>query len=310
MDTLKALATFSRAVELGSLSAVARELHTTQPTISKTVAWLERQVGVRLLDRSTVHLAPTEEGRRFHAHAKRLLEQHAEALEAVQGLSQAPSGLLRVSAPLALGHLRVNAWLLQFLSEHTGLQAELLLDDRFIDLAEEGVDVALRLGGVPPGHMVARPLAVSRRGVVASPAYLARAPRIRQPEDLLGHHLLQFASASPPEALVLSGPRGQRAEVSLPCRYRVNSSLSIREGLRLGAGPGVAPDWLVQDLLDAGELVRVLPAWHATPHTAWLLYPQQRYRPARARLLLDALAAAVPAWPGMGPASGSASTTL
>ncbi|KQV84564.1 LysR family transcriptional regulator [Rhizobacter sp. Root1221] len=298
MDTLKAMATYVRAVELGSLSAAARELRITQPTVSKAVAALEKTVGVRLLERSTVHLAPTDEGQQFYVHARRVLEQHAEALDAARGLAGSPSGLLRINAPLAIGQLRLNAWLLGFLRIHAGVQAELILNDRFVDLVEEGVDVALRLGGPPPPHVVAREVGVSRRGLVASPAYVANAPRIRRPQDLAGHEVLQFAWATSLDTLTLDGPRGARETVAVSGRYRVNSSMSIREALVLGAGPGLAPDWLVRDLLDRGDLVRVLPTWRAEPQRAWVMYQAQRYRPARTRLLIDALAAAVPGWPG------------
>lgn len=302
MDTLNAMATFVRAVDLGSLSAAARDLRTTQPTVSKAVAALERHVGVRLLERSTARLAPTEEGRRFLDHARRVLDLQAEALDDVRGHARAPTGLLRLNAPLALGQLRLNAWLLGFLREHPGLQAELILNDRFVDLAEEGMDVALRLGGTPPPHVVARSVGVSRRGVVASPTWLASAPRIRRPQDLSAHEVLQFAWAPSLDTLVLDGPRGAREVVPVSGRYRVNSSLAIREGLLLGAGPGLAPDWLVQDLLDTGALVRVLPAWWAAPQHAHVIYPALRYRPARTRLMVDALAHAVAGWPGFRPA--------
>lgn len=298
MDTLDAMATFVRAVDLGSLSAAARELRTTQPTVSKAVAALERHVGVRLLERSTARLAPTDEGRVFLDHARRVLDLQAEAIDQVRGQARAPTGQLRINAPLAIGQLRLNAWLLEFLKMNAAVSAELILNDRFVDLAEEGMDVALRLGGAPPPHVVAREVGVSRRGVVASPAYLASAPRIRRPADLSRHEVLRFAWAASLDTLVLDGPRGARETVPVAGRYRVNSSMAIREGLLLGAGPGLAPDWLVQDLLDTGALVRVLPAWHAEPQRAWVMYPSVRYRPARSRLLVDALCAAVPAWPG------------
>lgn len=298
MDTLEAMALFVRAVDLGSLTAAARERHTTQPTVSKAVAALERHVGVRLLERSTARLLPTEEGRRFLDHARRMVDLQAEAIDAARGQVRAPSGLLRLHAPLALGHLRLNAWLLDFLRDRPGLQAELRFDDRFVDLAEEGVDAALRLGGTPPPHVVAREVGVSRRGVVASPAYLAGARPIRRPADLSAHGMLRFNAAAAFDSLVLTGPRGDVQTVAIAGRYRVDSSLAIREALCRGAGPGLAPDWLVQDLLETGALVRVLPAWRAEPQHAWVLMPALRYRPARARLLVDALVDAVPHWPG------------
>lgn len=296
MDTLRGMRTFVRAVELGSLSAAARELRTTQPTVSKQVAALERELGVRLLQRSTTHLAPTEQGRRFYERARRVLEEYSEAVDDARGLSQTPAGLLRVAASVSLGVLHLNRLAQAFLALHPQVEIELILNDRYIDLVEEGMDVALRLGASLPPNLVARRVAASPRGLVASVEYLRAHPPLREPADVAAHNYLRYAGAS--EALELTGPDGRSVSLAANGRYRINNSLAIRESFALGAGIGLAPAWLVQDLIDAGRLSWVLPQWRAASHDAYVAYPARRHLPARTRAFVDFLAREVPGLPG------------
>lgn len=281
MDMLRAMQVFVRVVELGSLSAVARERHTTQPTVSKLVAALEDRLGVRLLERSTTHVVPTEQGRRFHERARRMLEDFDTAVADARGLTETPAGLLRVTAPVSLGVLRLNRLVQEFMREHPDLEVELILNDRVVDLVEERMDVAIRLGGQLPPNMIARKIAVSPRRLVAAPSYLDTHPAIRRPEDVPAHNYLRFAWAS--DVVELHGPGDARTTLSLSGRYRINNSLAIRESLLMGTGIGLAPGWLVQDLIDAGQLAVVLPDWQAPPHEAFVLYPSRRHQPARVR---------------------------
>lgn len=301
MDTLRAMHAFVRAVDLGSLSAVAREQRTTQPTISKVIAALERDLGIRLLERSTTSLSPTEAGRRFYDHARRVLDAYGEAVSDARDLTQRPAGRVRISAPASFGVLRLNALVLAFQHRYPEVEVELLFDDRFVDLVEEGVDIAVRLGGTLPPDVVARRIAVSPRLLAAAPGYLAQHPRIRRPADLARHQILRFTWLAAGEEIVLDGPGGH-ALVEAPCRYRVNNSLAMRESFLAGAGFGLTPAWLVQDLLDTGALERVLPRWNGQAQEAFLVYPSRRYQPARVRVLLEFLAAEIPRLPGFRPA--------
>ncbi|KRB06594.1 LysR family transcriptional regulator [Lysobacter sp. Root690] len=296
MDTLRGMRTFVRAVELGSLSAVARELQTTQPTVSKTVAALEQELGVRLLQRSTTHLAPTEQGRRFYERARRVLEEYGEAVADARGLTETPAGLLRVSAPVSIGVLRLNRLVQEFLATYPQIEIELILNDRYVDLVEEGMDAALRLGANLPPNAVARRIALSPRGLVASQAYLRAHKPIETPRDVLDHNYLRFAWAS--ESVELQGPDGEVQRLQANGRYRINNSLGIRESFLIGAGVGLAPAWLVQDLIDSGELSWVLPQWRASAHEVYLLYPARRYLPLRTRVFLEFLRERLVGLPG------------
>jgi DNA-binding transcriptional LysR family regulator len=303
MDSIRSMRSLVRAVELGSLSAVAREEGTSQPTVSKTIAGLERELGVRLLERTTTSLALTDQGRRFYERSKRVLEEYAEAVADAQGLTEKPAGFLRVNAPVGLGELRLNEIVLRFLDEYPDIDIELILNDRFVDLVEEGVDVAVRLGGALPPNVVARKVASAERIVVAAPGYLQGKPKLRRPEDLAKLNYIRFAWLASGAKLELIGPQGTTT-ITTRGRYRVNSSMAIRDSLRQGVGVGIAPTWLVQDLLDSGDLVRVLPKWRASPHELHLVYPSRRYQPLRARVFMQWLAQGLVQAPGFSAVGG------
>jgi DNA-binding transcriptional LysR family regulator len=290
VDTIRSLQYFVRAVELGSLSAVAREHGTTQPTVSKTVAALEDSLGVRLLERSTSSLSPTVQGQRFYERSKAVLEDYAEAVSDARGETQTASGLLRVNAPVALGQFLLNALVQEFLAQYPAMEIELILNDRMVDLVEEGVDVALRLGSELPPNAIARKIASSPRWLVASPGYLKSHAKLRQPEDLAAHEVIRFAWLSTGGMMALHN--GERSvQVQTHGRYRVNNALAIRESLAMGGGIGLCPAWLVQDLLKARKLARVLPGWQGAAQDLSLLYPSRRHQPLRARLFMDFLQA-------------------
>jgi DNA-binding transcriptional LysR family regulator len=299
MDTLRAMQVFVRTLELGSLTAAARECGMTQPSVSKLLSQLERQLGVRLFERSTRGLSATEQGRRFHADAKGVLEQFDAAVGAVQGMHGQPAGQLRINAPVALGQYRINAMVQRFLAEHPAIDIELILNDRFVDLVEDGVDVAFRLGGTLPPDAVARHLATVERFLVAAPAYCDRRGMPAAPADLATHDVVRFAWTPGNSIELLRG--GERIRLAVGSRFRANNALAIREALAMGSGIGICPDWLVRDLLDSGDLVRVLPGWSAPSQDLYLLYPSRRYQPLRARLFIDFAASAFALLPGFAP---------
>ena len=296
MDTLRLMRTFVRAVELGSLSSAARESGTTQPTVSKMLAQLEQQLGVRLLERSTRGLASTEQGQRFYVDAKLVLEQFDAAVASVRGTNAQASGFLRINAPVALGQYRINAMVQQFLADHPAIEIELILNDRFVDLVEDGVDVAFRLGGTLPADAFGRHLATIPRFLVAAPAYLARRGEPATPGDLASHDFVRFAWT--PGTTIDLFRHDDMMQVPTRSRYRVNNALAIRETLLLGGGVAVCPDWLVRDLLDSGALVQVLEGWTARPQDLHLLYPSRKYQPLRTTLFIEFAAQSLSSLPG------------
>jgi DNA-binding transcriptional LysR family regulator len=288
---------FARAIELGSFSAVARAEQITQPTVSKIIAALEKQLEVRLVERTTTSLTPTEEGRRFYQRCKQLLEEYVDAVADVRGQARQLAGALFVNAPLGLGELRLNTLVVEFLASHPRIEVELILNDRAVDLVEEGVDVAIRLGGELPPNVIARNVASSPRVLVASPGYIGRAPRIRRPEDLAAHQYIRFAQPGGGPVVEFTTDT-EKVAVAATGRYRINSSLALRQCFLEGIGVGSAPAWLVQDLIDKGELVRLLPKWRQAPQPVHLVYPSRRYQPLRTRVFLEFMTKRITALPG------------
>ncbi|WP_028101539.1 LysR family transcriptional regulator [Pseudoduganella violaceinigra] len=297
MDQLKGMQFFVRVVETGSLSAAAREAGITQPTVSKTIANLERTLAARLLERSSTSLALTDAGKRFYERSKRVLDAYEEALADVRGALEQPSGLLRVNAPVGIGEAHLNAAILQFLDSHPGIQIELILNDRLIDLVEEGVDLAVRLGGVLPGNVIARKIASSPRILVASPHYLERFGTPQALQDLARHNFVRYAWLEGGDRISFYRDDTVTA-VEVNGRLRVNNSLAVRQSLASGFALGMAPLWLIHDLLKSGQLVRLLPDWEAAPHEVHLLYPSRRFMPLRTRALIEFLQSTVANWPG------------
>lgn len=298
MDQLKGMQSFVRVVETGSLSAAAREAGITQPTVSKTMSNLERTVGARLLERSTTGLSVTDAGKRFYDRAKRVLDAYEEALADVQGELEQPSGFLRVSAPVGIGEAHLSAAIQQFLESHPKIQVDLILNDRMIDLVEEGVDLAVRLGGDLPGNLIARKVATSPRVLLASPQYLDRFGTPATLEELADHNFVRHAWLQGGDRIAFYRG-GQVSEIKVRGRFRINSSHAVRESLASGFALGMAPLWLVEDLLQSGQLVRILPEWEAAPHEVHLIYPSRRFVPVRTRALIEFLQSAIPAWPGL-----------
>src|SRR5229473_272194 len=192
MDRLAALEIFVRVVDTGSFSAVARNQQIGQPAVSKAIVQLEEWLGVSLLMRSTRSLVPTEAGRIFYERAKRTIEEAHEAVLAARGSAYGLSGKLRVSTSVCFGRLDVIPNLSAFLAEHPDLDIELILDDRNVDLVNEGIDVALRMGAMPDSNMTTRRIAEGRRIVVATPAYLQRHGTPMSPDELISHQAVIY----------------------------------------------------------------------------------------------------------------------
>jgi DNA-binding transcriptional LysR family regulator len=285
MDTLRAMRAFVRTLELGSLSSAARELDTTQPTVSKLLAQLERHLAVRLFQRSTRGLSPTEQGRQFYLDAKLVLDGFDAAVGTVQGMGGQVSGLLRINAPVGLGQLRISTIVQRFLAAHPAVEIELVLDDRYIDMVAAGVDIAFRLGGTLPPDVTGRHLATIPRLLAASPAYLQHRGVPAQPADLAAHDVVRFAWT--PGTTIDLRRGNEEIRVPVRSRYRVNNALAIREAIMLGSGIAICPDWLIHDLLTGGELVRVLPDWAARHQDLYVLTPSRRYQPLRVKTFID-----------------------
>ena len=281
MDRFSAMQAFVRVVETGSFTAASRVLKVGQPAISKSVARLEARLGVRLLVRSAHGLTPTEAGQSFYEHARRWIEEADEAELVARNAGAGLTGPLRVSAGVTFARLHIVPRLPKFLSAHPGVTLEVVLDDRFIDLVEEGVDVALRMGALADStSFAARKLTSSRRCVFGTPAYFARGGVPRTPADLVNHEAIVYTR----EGSSWSFRRGT-AEAWVTVSGRVN--LSAAEGVRAAVlsdmGIAITSSWMFQPELSSGAVQRVLADWELPALDLWAVYPTGRMPSAKAR---------------------------
>ncbi|MEA1652056.1 LysR family transcriptional regulator [Nitrospirillum sp. BR 11164] len=293
MDRLDELSLFLAILETGSLAAAGRRLRRSAPAVTRTLAALEARVGTRLVERTTRQLAPTEAGRRLAETARRVLADYDEAMR--EGNEAAPRGLLRVTAPLVFGRRHVTPVVTSFLAAYPLVRVELLLSDRQLDLIEDGLDVALRIGDLPDSGLVARRVGQVRQVTVAAPGYLAHRGTPQRPEDLGTHDtivstpLVHAPQAGPAEWRFLApgGDRGRERTVPLSPRLMVNEVEAKLEAVRAGHGIGQALSYQVVDDLAAGRLVRLLTAFERPPLPVHLVVPSTVHLAAKARAFLD-----------------------
>ncbi len=282
MDRLAAMETFVGVIEAGSFSAAARRLNLGQPAVSKSIAQLEERLGTRLLLRSTRGLTPTDAGQRFYEHAKRAIEEADEAEQAARDSSEGLSGRLRVSAAVTFARLHILPGLKAFMDRHPQLEIDIALDDRNIDLLEEGTDVALRMGMLDDSSMTARRIARSPRLVVGTPRYFAQAGVPRTPADLSGHQAIVYSQRGGGESWSFRQGSTEVAVV-VSGRVRVSAAEGIRTAVLADMGLAVASRWMFAPEVEQGVVQTVLNDWTLPPIDLWAVFPSGRLVTAKAR---------------------------
>ena len=299
MDKLQAMQTLVRVVELGSFSAAARELGSTQSAVSKQVAALEKQLGAQLLARSTRALKLTEAGERYVEQARRLVAEVAEAESELRAGEHRLQGWLRVAASATFGRMKLMPLVQSFLAAHPGVKVDLRLDDGFIDLVEQGIDVAVRIGELPDSSLVARRIGTVRRAVVARRGYFEQqglAPP-RQPADLQQHDCVIFSELRTGPVWTFEAgpgadvPAGSLASVRVAGRLRTNSGEAVREAVLAGMGLAYAPGWLFEPEVARGDVQVAMPHWLGRPLPMQLVSPPQRQLSGKVKAFADHLAA-------------------
>lgn len=288
LESLTAMVGFARVVDEGSFSRAAERLGVSKSTISKQVARLEDRLGTRLLNRSTRRLALTEAGTRLYERCQRIIAE-AEAAEAEAGsLQTEPSGLLRVSTGVSFGQLHLARCLPALLERHPGLSVELVLNDRVVDLVEEGYDVALRIGDLADSALIARRLSPVRRVLAAAPSYLARRGTPALPRDLAaqGHDCLGYSYSAGGCEWVLHGPDGAHRHRFKP-RVLANNGDSLAAMAAAGLGIVQMPTFILDRGLRSGALAVVLPEFEPPPISLYAVYPPGRPLAAKVRAFID-----------------------
>jgi DNA-binding transcriptional LysR family regulator len=285
---LNRIATFVRVVEAGSFTAAANAVGLPTSSISRAVARLEDDLGIRLLTRTTRKLSLTGPGAQYFKRMQSVISEARDASAAASGEGVQPRGTVRMTAPIDFGPLELPRLLTALTRRHPGLELDLILTGRRLDLVEEGIDLAIRAGVLDDSSLIARKISSSELGVYAAPTYLAGRKRPRTPADLRGHDCIRLRGRTGATGWRLDGPGGHR-EVAVSGSIVADDMGFVHGAVLAGAGLGLLPSESVRKDLKAGRVVRVLPAYGLHGGGLYLVWPSQRLLPARVTLVRDFL---------------------
>ena len=286
MTEISAIPVFVAVAENGSFVAAARKLGITKSAVSKRIGILEAYLGAQLFHRSTRNISLTEAGKIYLSHAVLALGSAQEAEDAVAALQGDPVGHLKLSVPMSFGQLHVAPAVPEFLRRHPGITMELSMDDRFIDLVESGMDLALRAGTLPDSALIARKLAPIHSVLVASQDYLDRAGTPIHPQDLTEHECLHYAYSRDPLEWKFMSEDGEIA-VKTKGKFRVNNSEALCTTLIAGLGIGRLPTFIAGKHLASERLRRVLPDLAMPEQALYAVFPERQHIPAKVRAFVE-----------------------
>jgi molybdate transport repressor ModE-like protein len=290
MDRIDDLNLFLRVLDLGSISAAARNLDISVAVASQRLKRLEQSLGIRLLHRTTRRLRPTAEGAALVADGRALIEDLQALTGGLRKAASEISGTLRVSLPASFGRQYISPLVPEFLARHPRLKLHLDLTDQLRDLVSDGFDLAIRIGALHDSSFVARRLAPNRRVLCASPEYLKQRGAPTTPEDLAMHECLLLAGSRPHDVWTLRGPGGKKVTVRVRGRLESNLGEVIRDAALAGLGIALHSTWHICEDLKAGRLEIVLPRYRPPDSGIYALMPQRRLVLPRARAFADFLA--------------------
>lgn len=288
-DPLEGMSVYAAVVDAGTFTGAARQLRISKGAVSQQIQKLEDRLGVRLLNRTTRRLSLTDEGRAFYDHCRRILDEARDAVDALDSLGTRPRGRLRVNAPMSFGIMHLGPAVADFMATYPEIEIDLELNDRQMDVVEEGFDMAIRIARLPDSSLIARRLAPCRRVVMASPEYWNRMGRPTHPDDLRNHEALIYDYLSDPDTWTFKGPAG-RISVTVSGRMRANNGEVLLEAAKRGLGVDFAPTFFCCGEIREGELEVVLSDYEDDPISVYAVYPHKRHLSPRVRAFVDFLA--------------------
>lgn len=294
---LNEISVFAKVVQAGSFTGAARALHLPKSTVSAKVQSLERRLGIALLHRTTRKLHLTTDGESFYDACKKSLAELEAAEANAQSKSQALQGVLRVTAPFDLGVRFMPGFLAGFSPRYPGLEIDLVLTGRVIDLIEEGMDVAFRATTLKDSTMVAKKVVKDAFQLFAAPGYLDRAGRPCDPRDLSSHRCIRHSRTTDGTWTLMKGKSSVTIPVSGP--VQADELSAVKEFVQAGMGIGLFPQFIAADGLRAGLLEAVLPDWSWRQGTLFITYPAQRHLHPKVRVFVDEAYAALKSYFGV-----------
>jgi DNA-binding transcriptional LysR family regulator len=283
---LSALTALVKVVQAGSFTRAAEGMHTQKAHLPRVITNLERELGVRLLERTTRSLSLTEVGREIFERAVGILGAVEDAERVAQRMLAEPRGVLKLTCGVEFGMIAVSRWIDAYLQRYPQVSVEADFTGRVIDIVHEGFDLAIRVGELPDSRLAARRLGELHYGLFASPDYLARRGIPRSPDDLPQHDLLVFTAGSQRVGWRLAqGSESRR--IDAPARLRINNSFAVRDAAIRGLGIAQLPVVVASPALSSTELTRVLPDWHPPAVPVHALFPSNRYLTPKVRAFID-----------------------
>ncbi|MGH8503766.1 MAG: LysR substrate-binding domain-containing protein [Gammaproteobacteria bacterium] len=292
MENFTDIAVFCRVVDTGSFTKAAEQLGLSRAVASKSVSRLEARLGARLLNRTTRRLSLTEAGATLYEGSHSALGRIEEAEIEIAQLQTEPRGMLKVSVPMTFGILHIAPALPAFLEGHPGITLEMRMDDRIVDLVDEGFDLAIRISSLADSTLVARRLAPCRFAVCGSQAYFDRRGVPQTPDDLRAHNCIIYVYQPSPNVWRFSSPDDDK-EISMPVRgnLRVNNGIAQRDAALQGLGITVSPTFIVGELFSEGLLLPVLTDYSPPEVSVYAVYPQRKYLSPKVRAFIEFFAA-------------------
>ena len=290
LDSLTDIAVFVQVVDSGSFTAAADRLGISKSVVSKYVTRLENQLGARLLNRTTRRLSLTEVGRVFYERSRKGLADIEDAQSEVSRMQSEPRGTLRLNAPMSFGILHVAPGLPEFLKLYPDVTVDMNLDDRKVDVIEEGFDISVRISELPDSSLVAKRLGPCRHTIVAAPEYLERCGTPRTPEELRDHNIISYRYQESALAWHLQTPDSKSTAVTVSGSLMMNNSLALRAALLEGVGIARTPTFVVGKDIREGRLIPILRDYEILEVTIFLVYPQRRHLSPKVRAFVDFMA--------------------
>lgn len=288
MDRLQAMRVFATIIDRRTLSATAETLGISLPSVSRVLSALERELGVRLIARTTRGLTETDAGRLYYRRCLTILEQVREAETAVQSHAKAPAGELRLTAPVTFGRYHVAPSMAEFLERYPRLSFYLLLSDHCESLTDQRLDVAVRVAVLQKQSVTARRLGYVQRAVVGSRDYFSTHSVPSHPRELSQHNCMHFTHYLRADEWTFQ-EQGRRVTVRVSGRLRTNNQEALLDAVLAGAGLAVLPTWLVHEALNSGRLQRVLPEFEAPRTPVYAVFPAQGPPPKKVRAFVEFL---------------------
>jgi DNA-binding transcriptional LysR family regulator len=292
MDRFACISVFVAAVDEGSLAAAGRRAGLSASMAGKYLSQLEADLNVRLMQRSTRSLSLTDAGRAYYLRCKHILEEFDDANREASDAQRLASGTLRVAAPVTFGAMHMQDVVTRYLATHPQVDIDISLDDRYVDLQNDGIDVAIRIGRLPDSQLIARRLAPCRMVLCAAPSFIAREGAPKAPQDLRNAPRLAFSEAVSAGEWTLMDKRGRQHAIDGPLRLRANNMQMLTAATLAGMGIAYGPTFVFGEHLKTGKLIELLRGFKAPELAIHAVYSSARYVPLKVRQFIDYLASA------------------